>query len=439
LCPDQATLSVNVYSLAAPSITKVKRVCNNSEPVKLQVSPLGGMFGGLNTSAVNSAGMFNPGLAIIGNNIVNYSITVGPCVAYGQTTVEVEQFVPATLIKEPKSVYCQTIDKPINLNDFVAYPGGTWEGDAVVAGSSMFDPMLAKVGSNNVITYHTHSTTHTLCPDNSTLRLTVGDVPKVSTDADKTSGCAPLEVVLKVKESDRGKATWNLGDGSQDKEDRTISHVYTAPGQYTATLSYVSSLGCPAVTLSVNPTFTVYESPRPDFSVPEEILISDGHAQMTNLTSEVNSNKYIWRLDNQEVGNDINQDISYNKIGRYNVTLVAESADGCKAEVSKLIEVKNEFNVFIPSSFSPNFDGLNDVFAPVFTAYGLDMKSFEMEIFDRWGHSLYRTRDVSKGWDGTLNNSKGEPLKEEVYVYKIKYKDMEGNLYNKIGHVSLLR
>jgi gliding motility-associated-like protein len=61
-----------------------------------------------------------------------------------------------------------------------------------------------------------------------------------------------------------------------------------------------------------------------------------------------------------------------------------------------------------------------------------------MEIFDRWGHSLYRTKDIKKGWDGSIQN-KGEPLKEEVYIYRIKYKDMEGNSYTKMGHLSLLK
>ncbi|MBL7902542.1 MAG: hypothetical protein JNK73_11145, partial [Bacteroidia bacterium] len=46
---------------------------------------------------------------------------------------------------------------------------------------------------------------------------------------------------------------------------------------------------------------------------------------------------------------------------------------------------------------------------------------------------------VSKGWDGTVQNKGTEELKEEVYIYRIKYKDTDGNVYNKMGHVSLLR
>ncbi|MBL7933515.1 MAG: gliding motility-associated C-terminal domain-containing protein, partial [Bacteroidia bacterium] len=65
-------------------------------------------------------------------------------------------------------------------------------------------------------------------------------------------------------------------------------------------------------------------------------------------------------------------------------------------------------------------------------------KAFEMEIFDRWGHSIYRTKDLAKGWDGSTQN-KGEPLKEGTYVYRIKYKDMDGNSYEKMGNIALLK
>jgi gliding motility-associated-like protein len=138
---------------------------------------------------------------------------------------------------------------------------------------------------------------------------------------------------------------------------------------------------------------------------------------------------------------EVNPVVTFPKIGKYQVSLVASSplaAGGCTDQVTKTIEVKNDFNIYIPTSFSPNFDGLNDYFIPVFSEYGLDAKSFEMEIFDRWGHSLYRTKDITKGWDGSVQN-KGEPLKEEVYIYRIKYKDMDGNAYSKMGHLSLLK
>jgi gliding motility-associated-like protein len=137
---------------------------------------------------------------------------------------------------------------------------------------------------------------------------------------------------------------------------------------------------------------------------------------------------------------DVNPFVTFPAIGKYQIILIATSplaAGGCTDQVEKTIEVKNDFYIYIPNAFSPNFDNLNDVFRPEISEYGLDVKSFEMEIFDRWGHSLFRTTEHKKGWDG--KNKAGEPLKEEVYVYRIKYKDMDGNAYNKMGHVSLLK
>ena len=61
-----------------------------------------------------------------------------------------------------------------------------------------------------------------------------------------------------------------------------------------------------------------------------------------------------------------------------------------------------------------------------------------VRIFDRWGHSLYKTKDLTKGWDGSAQN-KGEALKEGTYVYRIKYKDMDGNSYEKMGNIALIK
>jgi gliding motility-associated-like protein len=442
LCPDQSTVAVSVYSLASPVITPIGRKCNSEKPVAIQVTPIGGLFSGVNNNAVSVKGLFNPGTAMIGDNIITYSITVGPCVAYGQTTISVEKFLSADIVTYPKATFCKGVDEPINMDQFVANRGGTWAGPGI--SGNRFDPDMANIGRNNVVVYEILSQPTGLCRDTSSLRLVVDKVPVVVPKASNTNNCAPLEVVFNIPDQDGGVATWTFGDGSDPKQDPVASHVYTTPGTYTATVSYISPLGCVGKPVTVAPFIKVQEAPVPDFSLPEEIFISDPQVQLTNLTAALNSNFYQWKLEGATNPNstDVNPVATYGKIGRYNVTLIATaatSASGCKAEITKSFEVKNDFNIFIPSSFSPNGDGLNDIFAPVFSSYGLDTKTFEMEIFDRWGHSLYRTKDASKGWDGSVNNKGAQELKEEVYIYKIKYKDMDGNLYNKMGHLSLLK
>ena len=162
---------------------------------------------------------------------------------------------------------------------------------------------------------------------------------------------------------------------------------------------------------------------------------------MTNLSTVLTDNRYLWSVSDLYSFMpfaDLSPKLLFPKVGKYKVTLTAINPFDCRHEVSKWVEVKNHFNVFVPNSFSPNFDGLNDVFMPVFSNYGLDTKVYELSIFDRWGQLLYSTTDISQGWDGSVGNS-GEPVKEDVYVFKLQYKDAEGNVYDKTGHVSITK
>ena len=446
LCPDESTIAVNVYSLASPVVAATPTLCNTGSPVKLIVSPVGGQFGGANTNAVALDGLFNPATAIIGHNIVNYSISVGPCVAYTQGTVEVVRFVSAAFAKQPKTLFCQTKDQSINLETYVENPGGTWSGSGMVPGSSIFNPILAQLGLNTV-TYTTRSipiNTANLCPDISTLAIQVAKTPVVNvTPLTNTAGCVPFQPVLSINSpfSLDGSASWIPGDGSEPVTNLIYTHVYNTPGTYTATLNYMSKEGCPAEPLIVDPTFRVYEAPIADFTVPDEVFISEPQVEMTNLSTVLTDNRYLWSVSDLYSFMpfaDLSPKLLFPKVGKYKVTLTAINPFDCRHEVSKWVEVKNHFNVFVPNSFSPNFDGLNDVFMPVFSNYGLDTKVYELSIFDRWGQLLYSTTDISQGWDGSIGNS-GEPVKEDVYVFKLQYKDAEGNVYDKTGHVSITK
>ncbi|HLF46509.1 MAG TPA: gliding motility-associated C-terminal domain-containing protein, partial [Chitinophagaceae bacterium] len=92
--------------------------------------------------------------------------------------------------------------------------------------------------------------------------------------------------------------------------------------------------------------------------------------------------------------------------------------------------------IYIPNCFTPNGDGVNDVFMP--DGYGIDEQQFEMWIFDRWGNMIYYTEDLHKGWNGKANNGK-EIAQIDTYVYKVRCKDVMGNRHTFIGKVSLVK
>lgn len=432
LCPDQDSLSVKVYSLSTPVINNPGPFCNSSRPVQLQVTPLGGVFSAAN-DCIDRGGFFKPILGFIGNNIINYTITAGPCFAYAQTTITVEKFVSAGFEKQLMP-YCRT-GTAVNMNSFVQNPGGAWSGPGI--SGTMFDPGKATIG-NNLIVYKTHSMpTATLCPDIYTVSVLVNDVKNVTVAASLLSSCAPAEISFSSPGINTGKGTWYFDDGSKPAAGLVRSHLFSKPGIYSVLFKYDDSTAC----LSKSPgllSVKIYESPLADFSVPEEIPVSEPAVQLQNLSYPIGNNRYTWNIDDRYTLEGVNPIVKFDKAGRYAVTLTATSPNGCRNEITRHITVNNDFNIYIPNAFTPNADGLNDVFTPVFSAYGLDTKNYDMEIFDRWGHSLFHTNDLLKGWDGTAHNS-GEAIKEDVYTFMIRFKDLGGNAHLKTGFVTLVK
>ncbi len=88
--------------------------------------------------------------------------------------------------------------------------------------------------------------------------------------------------------------------------------------------------------------------------------------------------------------------------------------------------------MFIPSAFSPNNDGKNDILY----VRGRCLKNLTLEIFNRWGEKVFETSDQNIGWDGTQN---GKPLNTGVYVYKLEGTTYDNQQYIKKGNITLLR
>jgi len=433
LCPDQSTLSVHVYSLETPRITQAGPYCNKSQPVKLQVTPLGGYFSGANTGAVNPAGLFNPANAIIGNNILSYSIASGPCIAFTQSTIEVIEFISAALSVTPGAV-CQN-DPEFDLYAYVGDRRGIWSKAPGLTGS-LFNPKSALIGNNVFVYYTTPEKYSNLCPDQSTLTIEVKAIPEVTASADIFRGCAPLSVNFQTQSGLLGQTTWYFGDNTESKNNLT-THIYHTPGAYTVQLSYQLN-GCKTGDV-LDTVIRVYESPQALFIFSDnEPTVSQPEIQLINQSTPLGNNKYTWQIDKiKQVPPEVSPVITLTNIGLYKVTLLAENEKGCKSTYVQSIELKNVFACYVPNIFTPDGDLLNDEFGPVFSPYGLDETSFYMEIFDRWGESVFRTSNFKQRWDG--QNYQHLDLKSDNYTYQIRYKDLEGRVYFKTGSVALLR
>jgi gliding motility-associated-like protein len=126
--------------------------------------------------------------------------------------------------------------------------------------------------------------------------------------------------------------------------------------------------------------------------------------------------QYDWKIDNRMIRNNPNPVIKNIKSGTYNVSLTVNRGFSCEDVTVQDIEVEiPETHFYIPNTFTPNDDGLNEDF----TVYGLGYcDQYDLFIYDRWGELIFETNDTGPNWNGIYKNKKVEA---GVYSYLIKF------------------
>ena len=155
-----------------------------------------------------------------------------------------------------------------------------------------------------------------------------------------------------------------------------------------------------------------------------------------------------WRWD---FGDNTITDYSQNpyhtyadSIWMWSPTLIVEDAFGCSDTVTKFVTITDEFWIYIPNSFTPDNDGVNDKFCIQYN--GVRMKTFSLNVFDRFSNLVYTTQKIeelecllnSNGWDGTHYET-GNDLPMGTYIYEIYFQDFEGWKHQEMGHIFLIR
>jgi gliding motility-associated-like protein len=105
-------------------------------------------------------------------------------------------------------------------------------------------------------------------------------------------------------------------------------------------------------------------------------------------------------LNGSNTSTAVNPSHAYSYVGEYKVNLVAISSNGCRDIASQLVEITPDFALYIPNTFTPDGNGLNDMFQPM--GVGIDEENYRMDIFDRWGENIFTSNSFRKGWDGTV-------------------------------------
>ncbi len=268
--------------------------------------------------------------------------------------------------------------------------------------------------------------------------ITAHPLPEVLFTVLPDSGCAPLTVTFQntTDPSLSAGCTWNFGDGGTATTCDVV-HTYTQPGVYTVSLTVTTPEACTGdttlyelITVNPSPTAAFDMDPQPTDLFDTEIFFTD--------RSSTDVIWWSWTFSSGLPATSTAPDpvvmFPFGEVNDYPAMLVVGNELGCVDTAIALVRISGLFSLHVPNAFTPDGDGINDLFLPVMRDAMTD--GYQLLIFDRWGEEIFTTTDTLAGWDGTV---KGAEPKTDVYVWRILVRsDVDGVKREFRGHVTVL-
>jgi len=299
--------------------------------------------------------------------------------------------------------------------------------------------------TNNFIVYPNETTTYIITvsddcgsPTSSAqVDVSVLDAPPLSFSADITQGCQPLIVTFTEQSDDEGQTyDWDFGDNSPSNigTEKQPIHIYENSGQFDVSLQVTSVEGCKTTQHMFN-LIDVYKNPvakfftnKSDASIIKPEIIFNNNS--------IDGYNYYWDFGdgNTFIGTETIH--TYPSVSNeYTVTLIAESDKGCRDTTHSSVYIYDISTFYTPTAFSPDGDGINDVWKVV--GSGIDLDNIKLQVYDRWGEVIFETNDLSTGWNGISKNNKVAPA--GIYYWIIVYNDLSGTQYEEAGRVTIIK
>ncbi len=222
--------------------------------------------------------------------------------------------------------------------------------------------------------------------------------------------------------------TWYFGTGDSSTSAVPII-TYNTVGTYTVTMIASNPGSCNGSDTIVH-VIKVLPLPIADFSFVPLTPTANVPTSFTNLST--NANRYTWDFGDNIASSEMNPVHQFTKTGNFKVCLTAFNNSNCPSVICKLVPADVEPELGLPTGFSPNGDGENDVLY----VRGAAITTLDLKIFNRWGQLVFETTSKEKGWDGTFN---GQPQPIDAYAFVLTASFIDGSAKVLKGNVTLLR
>lgn len=355
-------------------------------------------------------------------------------------------------------------------------------GDPIISWSwQMPGGSPASAASQNTSTTYQSAGTHNVtlivtsqsgCSDTLVQQVLVYN-PPVAALSGSGAGCAPLCITnfQDLSTNQDGNLTswqWSFPGGSpaSSGQQNPGTICYNQPGTHPVLLTVTNTYGC-SNTVTMPASVIAHPGTNANFSVAPDQAPVD--APVFNFTSLWSPNpgvtNWVWDFgDGQQDSMTVNPVHSYsaaaNGNGHYffTVTLYVSNQYGCWDTISKVVELIPEFTFYIPNTFSPNGDFMNEYFF----GKSRGVKEYNIAIFDRWGNKIWDCHEEGDNqdwdkqgqdgmssacqWDGKvvpggvdMNGNSRQLAQEDVYVWKVNLIDIFGRQHQYVGHVNVVR
>lgn len=403
-----------------PTVSKDSTVCKGS---CMQLIA----HGGTQYSWLPVTGLSNPASAsptACPATATTYTVTVSDGNCSGSATVTITVIAQPVIVASPAKI-CKGETAILNANGADHY---SWKPPLnlnTTTGSTV------QASPPVTTTYTITGTSASGCKDTTTVLVTVNPLPRVL--AKGGSCCTGEQVVLKAQ----GALTYNWSPGTGLSS--TTDSVVKASSKQTIiyTVTGTDGNGCKAADTAL---LRVFPKPHAAFiTSPDKI---DNFHPVVYFTDQSFSliNSWKWNFGDAANTTSFLKDPSFtyaNDIGDYLVKLLVTNQYGCSDSVVKNVHIGGVFTFYVPNTFTPDGDGVNDSFLP--KGLGIDDADYNFWIFDRWGDLIWHTQTWGEAWDGKANH--GSAVAQiDTYVWQITVREKETHkLHSYIGHVNIVK
>ena len=384
-CATTTTLSITVDSNVTPTFTTVAPICSGDVLVALP-----------DTSNNNIVGTWSPAINNTATTTYTFTPDAGVCATTTTMTITVTSpTIPTFTAVTPICTGESLVALPTTSNNSIT---GTWS------------PAI----NDTITTTYTFTPTAGQCADTTSMTITVYS-PPIALISGSSSICFGQSVTLTA--SGGSTYTWSTGD--------TTTSITDSPND-TITYWVLASIG----SCSDSTSYTINVVPTPNVDVTPYPNVTINQTQSIELTAS-GATSYFWSPSTDlSCTNCATTIASPEETTKY---CASTTVNGCVDTTCVTVFVDIICGeLFVPSAFSPNSDGVNDCLS----VYNNCIKSMDFKVFSRWGEVVYQSIDVNDCWDGSF---KGTELNTAVFVYRLDAVLLNGEEVKLKGNVSLIK